>query len=319
MKEEILNLLKQKNGYVSGQELANIFNVSRTAIWKAITALKKEGYDIISVSRLGYKLNDQNDILNERELDFYENVYFEDVLDSTNNTAKRLALDGCPEYTIVSCNQQQGGKGRFGRSWVSPYGVNIYLSMVLFPNIEVYKTPQITLVVGLAAIKTIKEISGLKGYIKWPNDIIINGKKAVGILTEMQAEIGRILFVVTGIGINVNQAEFDEDIKEKATSLYLESHNKYKRSEIIKVLAENIKTYYKIFCENGFGALKEEYKALCINMGRDVKATLRGKEVKGNAVDISDNGELIIKDKNGALLPVSCGEASIRNINNKYI
>lgn len=318
MKEEILNVLKQKNGYVSGQELADMFHVSRTAIWKAIASLKKEGYAIESVSRQGYKLDVQNDILNARELDFYDSVYFYDTLDSTNDTAKRLALDGCPEFSIVVCNKQNGGKGRLGRRWSSPDGVNIYLSMVLFPDIDVSKTPQITLVTGLAAVKTIKRVTGLNAKIKWPNDIIINGKKAVGILTEMQAEIGRILFVVTGIGINVNQLDFDDDIREKATSLFAETGRKFKRSAVIQVLAENIKTYYKMFCADGFDALRQEYKDLCINIGRDVKAVVRGTEITGKAVDISSNGELVIKEKSGVLTAVSCGEASVRGANDKY-
>ena len=319
MKEKILNVLKQKSDYVSGQELADMFGVSRTAVWKAVTALKKEGYVIESVSRHGYRLNELNDTLNERELDFYENVYFWDTLDSTNDRAKRIALDGCPEFSIVTCNEQEGGKGRLGRSWSSPYGVNIYMSMVLFPVMEVSKTPQITLVVGLAAVKTIKDITKLDALIKWPNDIIINRKKVVGILTEMQAEIGRILFVVTGIGINVNQTEFDEDIRQKATSLCLESGKNYKRSEIIKQLAENIKQYYNIFISSGFAALKDEYEKMCINIGRNVRAQHSGNVVKGKAIGISDNGELIICADEGSIVNISCGEASVRTPDNKYI
>ena len=319
MKEEILNVLKQKNGFVSGQELADIFNVSRTAVWKAITALKKEGYVIESVRRRGYKLDKENDILNERELEFYENIYFSDEMDSTNDTAKKLALDGCPEYTVVVCNQQKNGKGRLGRKWSSPYGVNIYMSMVLFFDADISKVPQTTLVMGIAAAKTIRDITGLDAKIKWPNDVIINGKKVVGILTEMQAETGHILFVVTGIGINVNQVEFDDDIKQKATSLCLECKKVFKRSEIIKALIQNIKEYYAIFCKDGLDALRDEYKALCINIGREVKAELNGKTIIGRAVDISKGGELIIETKDGRLFEIFGGEATLRNANNNYV
>ena len=319
MKEEILNVLKQKNNYVSGQELADMFNVSRTAVWKAITSLKKEGYAIESVSRLGYRLDTENDILNERELDFSDNIYFCDILNSTNNTAKKMAVEGCREFLIVTCNKQENGKGRLGRTWISPYGENIYLSMVFFPDIDIEKTSQMTLVFGIAAAETLKNITGLDVKIKWPNDLIVNGRKVAGILTEMQAEIDRIIFVVSGIGINVNQTKFDDEIKDKATSLFNESGKKYKRSFIIKELAKNFQKYYAVFLDKGFGALRNEYKNMCINTGREVKAVSRGREIIGKAVDISENGELVIKNKSGELVYISSGEAGVRGLDNKYI
>ena len=318
MKEKILDILKSEPDYISGQELAEKLGVSRTAVWKAVTALKKEGYSISSVPNKGYLLDMGGDILNEREITAEDGFYFEDVLGSTNDTAKRLALDGCKEFFFVTCNWQNAGKGRLGRTWISPYGQNIYLSMVLYPDIEMRDVPQITLAVGLAMAMTIREMTGLDAKIKWPNDIIINGKKAVGILTEMQAEIDRILFVVTGIGVNVNQTEFDAEIKDKATSILLESGVKYKRADIIAKMAQNIKKYYSVFKTGGFGALRDEYKALCINLGRSVSASYRGNTVKGVAEDISENGELLIKTADG-LVSVSSGEATVRTADNKYI
>lgn len=318
MKEKILNILKSAGSYVSGQELADRLGVSRTAVWKAVAALKSEGYAISSFSSKGYLLDTKDDILNAREIKYDGDFRFEDTLPSTNDAAKRFALDGCAEFFFVACNRQTAGKGRLGRTWISPYDQNIYLSVVLYPDIEMGEVSQITLVVGLAAAKTITEMTGLDAKIKWPNDIIINGKKAVGILTEMQAEIDRILFVVTGIGINVNQTEFDAEISEKATSILLESGVKYRRADIIAALLENIKKYYAVFKKGRFAALRDEYRSLCINHDRSVSAVYRGKTVNGMAVDISENGELIIKTSD-RLVPVSSGEASVRVDGNRYI
>ena len=318
MKDRILNILKQRNDYVSGQELADTLGVSRTAVWKAVTALKNDGYNITSVSRLGYLLDTSCDILNKWEIDFTDDFYFEDEVTSTSDLAKKFAAEGKKEFFFVTCNRQTAGKGRLGRTWSSPRGMNIYLSMIFYPDTDIRDVAQITPVMGIAAARTIEQVTGLDAGIKWPNDIIINGRKAAGILTEMQAEVERILFVVAGIGINVNQTVFDGEIAKKATSLRLESGRIYKRAEIIKKLAENIKKYYGIFIKSGFPALKDEYKTLCINLGREVCATYRGERVTGTAADISDRGELIIKTDSG-FVPISGGEASLRNINNEYI
>ena len=318
MKDKILGILKESKSYVSGQELADRLGVSRTAVWKAVTALKKEGYGIASVSRLGYKLEDTGDILNERELSFSDKFCFEDELSSTNEYAKRFATEGKEEFFFVTCNRQTAGRGRLGRTWISPYGVNIYLSMIFYPDTDIPDIPQMTPVIGLAAAKTISDITGLEAKIKWPNDILINDKKISGILTEMQAEAERILFVVAGIGINVNQTEFDKEIAKKASSMRNESDRVFKRSEVIKLLIQNMESYYKKFVEGGFASLREEYKKLCINFGREVRAFYRGSEIGGTVVDISEKGELVIKTQNG-LVSVSGGEATVRNADNEYI
>ncbi len=318
MKDKILGILKESKSYVSGQELADRLGVSRTAVWKAVTALKKEGYDIASVSRLGYMLEDTRDILNERELSFSDKFYFEDELTSTNEYAKRFAAEGKEEFFFVTCNRQTAGRGRLGRTWISPYGVNIYLSMIFYPDTDIPDVPQITPVIGMAAAKTISDITGLEAKIKWPNDILINDKKISGILTEMQAEAERILFVVAGIGINVNQTEFDKEIAKKASSMRNESDRVFKRSEVIKLLIQNMESYYKKFVEGGFASLREEYKKLCINLGREVRAFYRGSEIGGTVVDISEKGELVIKTQNG-LVSVSGGEATVRNADSEYI
>ncbi|MBQ9604482.1 MAG: biotin--[Firmicutes bacterium] len=318
MKTKVLDILKQNKTYVSGQELADRLGVSRTAVWKAVAALKKQGYNIVSAGNRGYMLDPLDDVLNAREIKTELPFVFEEKMTSTNDVAKKLALDKCAEFTFVTCNQQTAGKGRLGRTWISPENQNIYLSMVFYPDTDIEQVPQITLVVGLALAKTLMETTGAQVGIKWPNDVLINNKKVVGILTEMQAEIDRILFVVTGIGVNVNQTEFAPEIRDKATSLRLECDKVFKRSEIISLMTKNIKKYYEIFAKGGFKAVRDEYKALCLNLGKTVKATCRGREAEGLAVDISANGELVIQTKDG-LVNISSGEASVRTSDNKYI
>ena len=313
MKEEILNVLKQKNGFVSGQELADIFNVSRTAVWKAITALKKEGYVIESVSRRGYKLDKENDILNERELEFYENIYFSDEMDSTNDTAKKLALDGCPEYTVVVCNQQKNGKGRLGRKWSSPYGVNIYMSMVLFFDADISKVPQTTLVMGIAAAKTIRDITGLDAKIKWPNDIIIGRKKLCGILTEMSAQSDRIDFIAIGIGINVNHTFFPEEIKSKATSLYLETGERIDRNSFMRCVIKKLDTVLSSFFVSVSLDDEKLFEGLCATIGRSVTVQRNGEELSGIAEGITGSGELII-NSDGKKTVIGSGEVTVQGI-----
>ncbi len=304
-------MLKSADGYVSGQEIADSLGVSRTAVWKTVTALKNEGYNIISTKNRGYKLNTEGDVLNARELLGLGGHAFYERLTSTNDMAKRFALDGCKEFFFVAANSQTAGKGRLGREWESPHNKNIYISVVLYPDIGFESVAQITLISGLAVVKTIRDMTKADAKIKWPNDVLINGKKVVGILTEMQAEVNRILFAVVGIGINVNQTVFDDELKEKATSILLESGIKYKRSEMIAKLMQMLKEYYKIFCEKGFGVFLDEYKKICINLDREVTAVSKGQRINGIAVDISENGELVI-DTGDGLVNISSGEATLR-------
>lgn len=317
MKDEIIKILKEKNDYVSGEEIGNILGVSRAAVWKNISALKKKGYNIISVNNKGYKIVDDTDVLNVDEIK-YDRLLFKEEVESTNEEGKRQAVKENCDRLLVTCNYQSKGKGRIGRSWVAEKNRGVYMSFVLKPDIMPQEISQITLVAGIAVMKAINSLTGLKTKIKWPNDIIINGKKLVGILSEMSAEMEKINYVVVGIGINVNEDEFEGELKEKATSIYIETKRRFKRSDVINSVAEEFNLCYDKFLEKGFSAFVEEYNESCANVGMRVKTVGGREEIKGRAMGVNEKGELVIDDE-GEMKTVIGGEVSLRLENNKYI
>ena len=223
MKSEILRLLKESNDYISGQQLCDRFHVSRTAVWKAIEQLKKEGYEIEAVRNRGYRLLDSPDIMSETEIKSLmetewagkEVLYFDEI-DSTNNRAKELGEKDGTHGTLLVADRQVAGKGRRGRVWESPKGISIYMTILLRPQLIPTKAPMLTLVMAQSVAEGIRDVTGMEVGIKWPNDIVMNKKKVCGILTEMSTEIDYINYVVIGVGINVNQKSFDEELKDKA-------------------------------------------------------------------------------------------------------
>ena len=236
MKSEILRLLKENDTYISGQQLCEQFQVSRTAIWKVIDQLKKEGYQIEAVRNKGYRLIESPDVMSKAEIDSLvdtkwagKNVIYYDETDSTNNRAKEAGNNKEPHGTLFVADMQMAGKGRRGRVWKSPSGSSIYMTILLYPDIPPVKAPQLTLIMAIAVAEGIREVTGLETKIKWPNDIVVNGKKICGILTEMSTEIDYINHVVIGVGINVNQDTFPDDIKETASSLKMELGKQIKK------------------------------------------------------------------------------------------
>lgn len=322
MKSEILRLLKSEEGYLSGQELCNRLQVSRTAIWKVMNQLKEEGYRIDSVSNRGYHLESCPDIITKEELEsemtgkkFGHQVFYEEELDSTNVQAKRLAEQGLADHgCLVTTEKQTSGKGRRGRSWSSPKGSGIWMSLVLKPDISPYNASMLTLVTALAVNRAVREETDLESYIKWPNDIVINGKKLCGILTEMSSEPDYIHYVVIGIGINVNTKYFSEEISKKATSLFMESNKTYRRSLIIKKILEYLEFYYEQFLLNqDMRPLMTEYNQMLINIENKVVVQEKQTLFEGIAKGINEKGELLVQTKKG-LRTVMSGEVSVRGI-----
>lgn len=317
MKYKILKLLKERNGYLSGEEMARHFGVSRTAIWKNIAKLKEEGYNIKSVSNKGYFLEETNDILNIEEIDYPNSVFLESV-DSTNEECKRQAMKGKNDGLLVVCDYQSAGKGRLGRTWVSENHDNLCMSFLLYPDINPMNAPQLTLLTGMAVSEAITEVTGLNAGIKWPNDILINGKKAVGILTELSTEIGCVKYAIVGIGVNINNSSFSEELENKATSIFLETGKNFHRKEFIKPIADRFMDYYRQFCAEGFAPFAERYNSLCLNVGQEVK-TVGKEKIEGTALGINSNGCLMIKDSKGDVHTVFTGEVSLRKKDNSYI
>lgn len=322
MKEEILRLLRSADGYISGQELCNRFGVSRTAVWKAINQLKEAGYEIEAQQNKGYKLMAAPDLMTEAEIKSLmhtdwvaKGVLYFDTIDSTNTKAQELAEKGYPSGTLVVADKQESGKGRRGRSWVSPSGTGIFMTLMIKPDINPNNASMLTLVAALAVAKAITSVTGEEALIKWPNDIVVNGKKVCGILTEMNAQFDYINHIVVGIGINVHNESFPEEISQMASSLMIEAGGKrFHRAQIIAETMLYFEQYYDTFLKTqDLSALVREYDELLVNRNKSVRVLDPKEPFDGKAMGITPKGELIVDTWESRKL-VSSGEVSVRGI-----
>ena len=322
MKWEILRTLREREDYVSGQQLCQGLGVSRTAVWKAIEELRTEGYVIDAVRNRGYCLVKAADAITPAELKtelhtkwLGREIQYFDVTDSTNTQAKRLAEAGAPHGTLAVADRQTAGKGRRGRQWESPSGTGAWFSMVLRPEMNPANACMLTLIAGMAVAAGIKEAVGLEAGIKWPNDLVIGGKKICGILTEMSTEAQDIRYVVTGIGINVNTVDFPKDIQNTATSLLRESGKAVRRSRIIGAVAKAFEYYYERFMETcDMSALRREYDEMLVNRDRQVTVLDPRGSYEGTALGIDEGGNLLVCRTDGSVISVISGEVSVRGI-----
>lgn len=321
MKSEILAALRQSNGYVSGQELCETLGVSRTAVWKGIQKLKSEGYQIEAVQNKGYHLVETPDILSEDELKSLRKtkwigsrIVYYDVTDSTNIQAKRLAEEGSPHGTFVVADCQKSGRGRRGRSWESPAKSGIFMTLLLRPEIRPDQASMLTLVAAMAVATALRKCVDIPAQIKWPNDIVLGRKKICGILTEMNTEIEDINYVVIGIGINVSNEAFPEEISHMATSIYQESGKTIRRAELIETIWEQFEHYYAVFCKAGdLSGICSEYNGYLANCNQQVRILDPQKPFEGVARGITDQGELIVETEEG-IKNVFSGEVSVRGL-----
>ena len=322
MKEEILRLLRSADGYISGQELCNRFGVSRTAVWKAINQLKEAGYEIEAQQNKGYRLMAAPDLMTEAEIKSLmhtewvaKEVLYLDTIDSTNIKAQELAEIGYPSGTLVVADKQESGKGRRGRSWVSPSGTGIFMTLMIKPDINPNNASMLTLVAALAVAKAITSVTGEEALIKWPNDIVVNGKKVCGILTEMNAQFDYINHIVVGIGINVHNESFPEEISQMASSLMIEAGGKrFHRAQIIAETMSYFEQYYDTFLKTqDLSALVREYDELLVNRNKSVRVLDPKEPFDGKAMGITPKGELIVDTWESRKL-VSSGEVSVRGI-----
>lgn len=321
MKEKILELLRVNKDYVSGQEICNQLGVSRTAIWKNIKVLKELGYEIDSVNNKGYKLLSQPDVIDERRLREYihtnwlanQIVYLPEV-DSTNRLAKKMGEDGAENGTIVVTECQTAGRGRRGRDWISPKG-NCYFSIILRPDMLAKNASMITLIAALAIAKAVRKTCNLKTMIKWPNDIVANGKKICGILTESSTDLEYINYVVVGIGINVNQMEFSTEIKDMASSIQIETNTEINRAQLMGTILSIFESDYEIFLKtNDLSDLYQEYNEFLINREREVKIIESDKERILKAIGIDQRGGLLVEQSDGIRETIISGEVSVRGL-----
>ncbi|AOR24074.1 biotin--[acetyl-CoA-carboxylase] ligase [Clostridium taeniosporum] len=321
MENKILNKLKNSSEYISGEILSSELNISRSAIWKHIKSLKLKGYVIKGVSNKGYKLiSSPNTLFPNEILPFLktekigkEIKYFSDLA-STNKTAKQLAdnnkaIDG----TLIVAEKQTLGKGRFDREWISPPS-GIWFSLVLMPNIPPSEASKITQIAAASVYKALK-IFGIKSYIKWPNDIFINGKKLCGILTEMKCDIDRIHYLVLGIGLNVNldDNEIPAELKNIATSLKIEFKKIFNKSLLLaEIINEFEPLYEKFISKNDISEVIHICRKNSNLLNKKARLITYHKEEIVTCIGIDDNGELIIEDSNGNKKPVTSGEISFK-------
>ena len=322
MKSEILRLLKESATYISGQQLCDQFKVSRTAVWKVIEQLKKEGYQIEAVRNKGYRLIESPDVLSKAEIESLissrwagREVFYYDEADSTNIRAKSAGETGGSHGALFVADEQTAGKGRRGRAWESPSGSSIYMTILLRPKISPVKAPMLTLVMALSVADGIRQVTGLDTLIKWPNDIVLKQKKVCGILTEMSTEIDYINYVVIGVGINVNQESFPDIIRDTATSLKAETGRSFRRSEIIAAVMERFEKYYETFLKTeDLSGIQETYNNILANRDKDVRVLEPGNEYDAHAIGINEKGELIIKTPDGTKKNIFAGEVSVRSL-----
>lgn len=322
MKTRILKELKEADDYISGQELCDKLNVSRTAVWKHIKALKEEGYQISSVSNRGYRLLETPDLLSKEEMAsclttkwLGRELICHDTLDSTNLEIRRLAEAKAVHGTTVLTEEQTMGKGRRGRSWSAQSGVGIWMSFLLRPEIALEHSSMLTLLAALSVAKAVREETGIQSKIKWPNDIIVGGKKVCGILTELSAQMDELNYIVVGIGINVNIKEFPSELKEKATSLSIESGRKIRRAPLAAKVLRAFEDYYEEFLKTeDLRLLMDEYNSLLVHMNQRIRVIRGSKEEQFISRGINEQGELLVEDDYGRKSTVISGEVSVRGI-----
>ena len=322
LKNEVLKILLSNNIHVSGQDISESLGVSRTAVWKAISALKKDGYNIESVNNKGYLLLAKSDILNQVEIEQNINSYklsnapqiiYLDEVDSTNNYA-RLMADKINSDFLVVADMQTLGKGRMGRSWSSPAGTGIFMSLCIKPEIAVEKASMITLVTAISICDAIEELYPISSTIKWPNDIVINSKKISGILTEMSSDMDGIKYIISGMGINVNNKEFPDDIKDMASSLLLETGILMDRAKLIAAVMYHFYRNMNIFLKTcDMSGLKENYEKHLANIGKDVNILDPKGSYQAVALGIDETGALLVNAE-GKIKRIISGEVSVRGL-----
>ena len=322
LKDLILEKLKQKKEYMSGEELSELFDVSRTAIWKHINELRNEGYNIVSSTKKGYILVDTPDLLDGRELKIpkgqiigRELVHFSEI-DSTNNYAKKIANEGCQHGTIVVADKQTMGRGRVGRQWESYSSEGLWFSAVLRPDLEPEYIQIVTLAAAVAVVEGIYENQGIVCGIKWPNDIILNNYKLGGILTELSAEPEHINYVVVGIGININQDKnaFGYEIKNKATSLKIHTGKWVSRVRLLESILSKFEQIYSQLVQGKTKEIINIWSKYSVTLGKEVRVVFKGTEYIGLAQSITPDGKLIVKCNDEEVREVSSGEIQVRGL-----
>jgi len=318
---KILSALRANPDGVSGAQLAEQLAISRAAVWARIDDLRKVGYDIEAGPHFGYKLVDTPDALHADDLlarlgktkVVGRDIQVFEQTTSTNDVVEKLARDGVKEGVVVFAESQTKGRGRLGRVWQSPTRKGLWFSVLLRPKLLPQETTQLTVISATAMRRAIKTVTGLTADIKWPNDLLIGGKKVVGILTEMSAEVDRVRYIIIGIGVDVNQetAEFPEELRKIATSLKLEARETICRGELATEILRELDRDYARICAGRFPEVADEWEAACVTMGKNVTVHTGDRKFRGRAESLDDDGALLVRTEHGHLERVIGGDVML--------
>lgn len=310
-------LAENEEKYISGQYLSEQLNISRSAIWKHMNELKKDGYEIEGKAKKGYRIISYPNKLSENTVSWGletkwlgKTIIHRESIPSTQRLAHELALDGAKHGTIVIADEQTKGKGRTDRTWHSEKGKGIWMSIILRPTILPYLAPQLTLLTATVLANVLDEYANIKPQIKWPNDILIDGKKMAGILTEMQAEQDKVLYVIIGMGININQIQTDlpEDIKTRATSLKMETDKNWDMLPIIQQIIQTFELKYTHYIDHGFNQVKQTWENYGFKLNERLQIKTGNKVWEGVFLGIAEDGALVAKKETGAIEKVYSAE-----------
>lgn len=323
VKKSVLQTLEDnRETCISGEKIAKNLNISRSAVWKAIKSLKEEGYFISATTNKGYRLEPGSDVLSFEGMRSWLAPQNKEIMveafktiASTNQTAKKMAMDGAPQGTVVISEEQTQGRGRMGRNFFSPGNSGIYLSIILRPNVYANEAVLLTTAASVGVCRAIKKVTGTLVQIKWVNDIYLEDKKICGILTEAVTnfETGFVECVIIGIGLNFRLPEndFPEEIKEIAGSLFEKKPDTLTRNHLA---AEMINEVFELCKDLKNRNFLEEYKAHSMVLGHEIRVHKNNGWFSGRAIDISEEGGLIIENEAGELETLNSGEISIRRM-----
>lgn len=321
LQQELLGALKQSPDYISGQALAARLGLSRAAVWKRVQRLKAAGYRVEGSPRRGYRLDPQQDVLFPGEI--VQNLatgyirgpcfhFF--ALPSTNDLGKQLARQGYPEGTLIVAETQTAGRGRMGRTWESPAGTGLYVSLILRPSLPPLELPKLTLTAAVAVVQALEDATGIKVGIKWPNDIIWQGKKLGGILTEMETESDQMSHVVLGLGLNINTPRFSAAVCPIAISLS-QSGGSYSRSAILRAWLEALDRLYAKLLAREFSQILEGWRQASVTLGQTVTVRQGQETLTGLALEVTPEGALLVQTAAGEIKTVICGEIELGPLN----
>jgi BirA family biotin operon repressor/biotin-[acetyl-CoA-carboxylase] ligase len=311
----ILAALKESPAPLSGEALAGMLGLSRAAVWKRINRLKALGYHIEGSPRRGYRLLGLPDKLLPGEIIqglktryLRGPIHHFEYLPSTNDMAKELGSKKAAEGSLVVAESQTRGRGRLGREWDSPPGAGLYVSLLLRPPLPPTEMPQITLTTAVAVVRALKRATGISPGIKWPNDLLVDGKKLGGILTEMETESDQIRHLVVGLGLNVNNREFPPPLDRTATSLALISGSAFCRRGILRAWLEEFEALYDLFLNRDFGTILDEWRRYSVTLGQTVTVRQGPRAITGLALEVAEDGGLLLQQETGEVVRVNSGE-----------